>query len=141
MVRRRYVAMESRTVGATLYQVPNQHMIFTADRLQKARSEDAVIAFTWCVCLSVCMYVFGYQPSTMNFLSPIVRSLLTCCLLTILRRRYQFVLNNTALPNVNEWPLRLPMTKSAVKAFDTITEFMEPRGQNVSSFYVVRMIC
>ena len=50
-------------------------------------------------------------------------------------------MNSTALPNVNEWPLRLPMTKSAVKAFDTITEFMEPRGQNVSSFYVVRMLC
>jgi hypothetical protein len=54
--------------------------------------------------------------------------------------RYQFVLNNTALPNVNEWPLRLPMTKSAVKGFDTITEFMAKRGSSISSFYVVRVL-
>jgi PhoPQ-activated pathogenicity-related protein len=91
-----YVAMQTHTVGAALFQVPNQHMVFSADILQKHRSEDAVIAFTW----------------------------------------YQFVLNNTNLPNVNEWPLRLPMTKSAVKAFDCITEFMDLHGKNVTNFYV-----
>ena len=96
-----YVAMDTRTVGAALFQVPNQHMIFTADPEQKHRSEDAVIAYTW----------------------------------------YQFVLNYTTVSNVNEWPLRLPMTKAAVKALDTIEQFMGQRGKNVSSFYVVRIIC
>lgn len=96
-----YVAMETGTVGAALFQVPNEHMTFVADPKQQSRTEDAVIAFTW----------------------------------------FQFVLNSTNLPNVNEWPLRLPMTKGAVRALDTITEFMEPRGVNVSSFYVVRTTC
>ena len=41
------VAMGTGLVGATLFQTPNQHMVFAADPLQKHRSEDAVIAFTW----------------------------------------------------------------------------------------------
>mmetsp|Transcript_35304 Transcript_35304/g.51885 ORF Transcript_35304/g.51885 Transcript_35304/m.51885 type:complete len:573 (-) Transcript_35304:53-1771(-) len=92
-----YVAMETGTIGAALFQVPNEHMTFVADPKQQSRTEDAVIAFTW----------------------------------------FQFVLNSTNLPNVNEWPLRLPMTKSAVKAFDTITEFVDQKYQkNITSFYV-----
>lgn len=38
------------TVGkvcSVLYQIPNAPIIFTADPLQKARSEDAAVAFTW----------------------------------------------------------------------------------------------
>ena len=40
-------AMATGCIGATLLQTPNQHMVFAADPLQKSRSEDAVIAFTW----------------------------------------------------------------------------------------------
>ena len=42
-----YVALETGSIGAALFQVPNQHIVFAADPLKKHRSEDAVIAFTW----------------------------------------------------------------------------------------------
>jgi len=41
------LAMTTKTVCAALFQIPNQHIIFAADPIQKSRSEDAVIAFTW----------------------------------------------------------------------------------------------
>lgn len=65
---------------AYLGQVPNQHIVFSADSEKKHRSEDATIAFTWS----------------------------------------QFVDN----PTLTEWPLRLPMTKAAVKTMDAVSEFM-----------------
>ena len=41
------VAMNTGIVGAALFQVPNQHVVFADDPIQKSREEDAVIAFTW----------------------------------------------------------------------------------------------
>jgi PhoPQ-activated pathogenicity-related protein len=102
--------MNTGSVGATLFQVPNQHLVssrkcgaqlasknpvfdtlcthlqpnykvFAKDPLKKHRSEDAVIAFTW----------------------------------------QQYVQD----PHNVEWPLRLPMTKSGVKALDTMDNFMK----------------
>ena len=38
-------------IGAALqvlYQVPNQPIVFTDDPKQESRSEDAIIAWTWC---------------------------------------------------------------------------------------------
>lgn len=37
----------SGTITSALFQIPNQCMIFASDPLQKCRSEDAVIAYTW----------------------------------------------------------------------------------------------
>ena len=34
-------------VTGVLFQVPNEHTIFSSDPIQKSRSEDAIIAFTW----------------------------------------------------------------------------------------------
>ena len=41
------LAMTTGTITGCLFQIPNEHIIFTADPLQKSRSEDAIIAFTW----------------------------------------------------------------------------------------------
>jgi hypothetical protein len=41
------LAMGAGTVAGALFQVPNERMIFAADPIQKSRSEDAIIAFTW----------------------------------------------------------------------------------------------
>ena len=41
------VAIETGAIGAALFQVPNQHIVFAKDPVQQKRSEDAVIAFTW----------------------------------------------------------------------------------------------
>ena len=41
------LAMGSMTVTGTLFQVPNEHIVFTADPEQMRRSEDSIIAFTW----------------------------------------------------------------------------------------------
>lgn len=41
------LAMGIGTIAATLYQVPNEHIVFASDPIQKSRSEDAIIAFTW----------------------------------------------------------------------------------------------
>ena len=35
------------TVCSVLYQIPNADIVFAADPLQKARGEDALVAFTW----------------------------------------------------------------------------------------------
>lgn len=34
-------------ISATLFQIPNEHITFAADPIQKSRTEDAIIAFTW----------------------------------------------------------------------------------------------
>jgi PhoPQ-activated pathogenicity-related protein len=41
------LATTAGCITGTLFQVPNEHMIFAADPIQKSRSEDAIIAYTW----------------------------------------------------------------------------------------------
>lgn len=41
------LAVTVGTVCTVLYQIPNAPIVFAADPLQKARSEDAAVAFTW----------------------------------------------------------------------------------------------
>lgn len=41
------LSSQSNIVAGVLFQVPNQHVTFAADPIQKSRSEDAVIAYTW----------------------------------------------------------------------------------------------
>lgn len=41
------MAVETGMVTATLWQVPNEPIVFAADPTQKQRSEDAAVAFTW----------------------------------------------------------------------------------------------
>jgi PhoPQ-activated pathogenicity-related protein len=41
------LAMNTGTIAGTLFQVPNEHMVFTSDPIQQSRTEDAIIAFTW----------------------------------------------------------------------------------------------
>ena len=36
-----------KTIGAALFQIPNQSIRFASDPLNKARSEDGIIGFTW----------------------------------------------------------------------------------------------
>lgn len=72
--------METGLVTGSLFQVPNQSILFPSDPLKKHRSEDDLVAFSWA--------------------------------------KY---LNNTDKP---EWIIFLPMVKSAVRAMDTIEEFI-----------------
>lgn len=41
------LAVGAQMVVASLFQIPNQHIVFPSDPTQKRRSEDAIIAFTW----------------------------------------------------------------------------------------------
>ena len=41
------LAVTVGTVCSVLYQIPNADVVFAADPLQKARGEDALVAFTW----------------------------------------------------------------------------------------------
>lgn len=41
------LAVTTGTITGVLYQIPNEHMTFSSDPIQKSRSEDAIIAFTW----------------------------------------------------------------------------------------------
>jgi len=41
------LATGTGVVTGVLYQIPNEHTTFSADPIQKSRSEDAIIAFTW----------------------------------------------------------------------------------------------
>ena len=41
------LALHTKTVSGVLFQIPNQHITFALDPIQKSRSEDAVIAYTW----------------------------------------------------------------------------------------------
>ena len=41
------LAMGNGIITAALYQVPNEHIVFSSDPEQKSRSEDAIVAFTW----------------------------------------------------------------------------------------------
>eukprot|EP01040_Poterioochromonas_malhamensis_P012466 gene12466-13637_t len=41
------LAMTTGTITGCLFQIPNEHTTFTSDPIQKSRSEDAIIAFTW----------------------------------------------------------------------------------------------
>eukprot|EP00286_Rhodomonas_abbreviata_P009496 CAMPEP_0181330728 /NCGR_PEP_ID=MMETSP1101-20121128/24081_1 /TAXON_ID=46948 /ORGANISM="Rhodomonas abbreviata, Strain Caron Lab Isolate" /LENGTH=564 /DNA_ID=CAMNT_0023440057 /DNA_START=16 /DNA_END=1710 /DNA_ORIENTATION=+ len=41
------LACNTGTITATLFQIPNEHLTFASDPIQKSRSEDAIIAYTW----------------------------------------------------------------------------------------------
>jgi PhoPQ-activated pathogenicity-related protein len=41
------LAMGNGIVTGALFQIPNEHIIFSGDPIQKSRSEDAIIAYTW----------------------------------------------------------------------------------------------
>jgi len=41
------LAMGMGTICGSFFQVPNEHTTFSSDPLQKSRTEDAIIAFTW----------------------------------------------------------------------------------------------
>jgi PhoPQ-activated pathogenicity-related protein len=41
------LAVETGTVTGALFQIPNEHVKFASDPIQKSRTEDAIIAFTW----------------------------------------------------------------------------------------------
>lgn len=41
------LAMASGIVTGALFQIPNEHTTFALDPIQKSRTEDAIIAFTW----------------------------------------------------------------------------------------------
>eukprot|EP00944_MAST-04C_sp_MAST-4C-sp1_P012874 g12874.t1 len=75
-----YQAVHNGIVAAALFQVPNQPVLFKTDPIQKQRSEDATIAFTW-----------------------------------------NHFIEDPTDPN---WLLRFPMTKAAVRAFDTVQNFV-----------------
>lgn len=70
------LATDTGTVASTLEDVPNEPVTFAGET--KARSEDAIIAYTW---------------------------------------------DKYLRTGDEKWPLRLPMTKAAVRAMDTVTAF------------------
>jgi PhoPQ-activated pathogenicity-related protein len=41
------LATTACTVTGVLFQIPNEHTIFASDPIQKSRTEDAIIAYTW----------------------------------------------------------------------------------------------
>ena len=41
------IAIQTKTIGAALFQVPNQPIRFPGDPLNKSRSEDGIISYTW----------------------------------------------------------------------------------------------
>jgi len=41
------LACNTGTVTGALFQIPNEHLTFSGDPIQKSRSEDAIIAYTW----------------------------------------------------------------------------------------------
>ena len=86
------VAVQTRTVAASLGNVPNQPTVFAGEA--KGRTEDSLIAYTW---------------------------------------------DKFLRTGDEKWPARLPMTKAAVRALDTITAFCasEEGGKvKVDKFFV-----
>jgi PhoPQ-activated pathogenicity-related protein len=41
------LAMGTGTITGALFQIPNEHVVFSSDPIQQSRTEDAIIAFTW----------------------------------------------------------------------------------------------
>ena len=98
------IAIQTKTIGAALFQIPNQSIRFSEDPLSKSRSEDAIIAFTWWKWVNfpdtnpewlVIIFQFSY-------------------ILILFEMQFIFVYRL----------VHLPMTKAAVRAMDTITEFL-----------------
>jgi PhoPQ-activated pathogenicity-related protein len=87
------MAKVTESVITTLYQVPNQPLVFVGDETRR-RTEDASIAYTW---------------------------------------------DKYLRTGDEKWPLRLPMTKSAVRAMDTVTDLLASEaggGHKVDQFVV-----
>ena len=83
-----YQAVHNGIVAGILFQVPNQPVLFATDPIQKQRSEDATIAFTW----------------------------------------DHFIKD----PSDPTWLLRFPMTKAAVRAFDTMQTFTPTVAKSIN---------
>ncbi|XP_078610553.1 autocrine proliferation repressor protein A-like isoform X2 [Branchiostoma floridae x Branchiostoma japonicum] len=86
-------AVSTGSVSADLKQIPNQSILFKNDSLQKSRSEDAIIAYTW-----------------------------------------KHFLDN---PDQPDWLLRNPMTKAAVRAMDTVQDFVKKMTGNQPEKFLV----
>ncbi|XP_070580928.1 autocrine proliferation repressor protein A-like [Ptychodera flava] len=88
------LAVSTGSIGAVLFNIPNQPMQYWSDPKNESRKEDSVIAFTW--------------------------------------RHY---IDDPTKP---EWLARLPMTKAAVRAMDTISDFVrkKERTAHVKRFMV-----
>ena len=52
------LAVNTGTVCGALFQVPNQHITFSGDPLQKQRSEDSLVAYGWAVSLNTSFYLY-----------------------------------------------------------------------------------
>ena len=80
----------------TMFQIPNQPIVYADDPEQRRRSEDSSIAWTWSATLLL-------SPSTLPL------------------SRHHFLEDPASDPEIL---LRLPMTKAGVKALDTVENFL-----------------
>jgi len=113
------LAKESGSVTATLFQVPNQPIVFTADPLQKERSEDALVAFSWS---QVCLQFMDRDQTSLVERSGFV-----------VWASAQYM-KNTDRP---EWVSLLPMVKSVVRAMDTVQDFTSKLNiANIQNFAI-----
>ena len=62
------MAVENKMVAATLWQVPNQPIVFAQDPQHQERSEDAAVAFTWLE------YIFHKDRDDFVLFFPMVKS-------------------------------------------------------------------
>jgi hypothetical protein len=111
------LAMGTGTITAALFQIPNEHIVFASDPLQKARTEDAIIAFTW--------DHFIKDPSDPTWLVrfPMVKASLR------------------AMDAVAEFVQTLPDTAAYTAEFFTVAIFFKRPLQLPTSTFVFSILC
>ena len=110
------LATGTGVVTGVLYQVPNEHTTFAADPIQKSRTEDSIIAFTWDHFL---------RDTSKPEVRACVRRLSPCAVLPP-----RPLLTHPPPPPPPpppyppQWLVRFPMVKASVRAMDAIAEFV-----------------
>ena len=120
------LAVKTRTLAAVVYQVPNQPLQFSGDKLH-SRSEDDIIAceesdahtlfcLQWTYLNAPC-FAETYRVQFRSSILCILVNAKTCSISTDTWARFFEDTRRT------EWPAHIPMTKATVRALDTVQAY------------------
>jgi len=111
------LASSTGTPCTVLYQIPNEYILFSADPLQKQRSEDAAVAFTWVEF----MVRRGYEAVCCPRLQGCTASSRLGRVIDFFRRSRGLAHAQVNHPDDPSWILYFPMVRAASKAMDAVS--------------------
>ena len=103
------LVVKTKTLAAILYQVPNQPLHFSGDKLHSSRSEDDIIVL--CLLKRTC---------SVHLRSSVFCILINAKMCSISTDTWAHFFEDTRR---TEWPAHIPMTKATIRGLDTVQAY------------------